>query len=216
MDKNEKTCLVSCSVLEPELQRLVKEGKLDADLIFVNKNFHVDYSLIEQNVRKTLENTLKHYPAQRIVLVYGDLCLGPDNEMNQLAKEYGIAKIDALNCIDCQLGGKGKSEEADPEHKLMFMSIGMIDFFKDMKTQLITQGIAENVFKEMFSSVEGFVILDTVDNSEQCRRDLEELNTGVQIIETRKIGVEHVQSVVFEAIEKSAKNVNADDVKPVA
>jgi len=204
LNKNEKTCLISCSVLEPELQRLVKEGKLDADLVFVNKNFHVDYSLIDKNVRKTLETTLKHYSGQ-VVLVYGDLCLGPNNEMNQLAKEYGVVKINALNCIDCQLGGKGKSEAADPEHKLMFMSIGMIDFFKNMKTQLTTQGVDEAAFKQMFSSVEGFVILDTVDTPAECRRELEKLNTGVKIIETRKIGTENVRAVVLDAIEKSIK-----------
>jgi hypothetical protein len=156
-------------------------------------------------VRKTLETTLKRYQKQAVVLVYGDLCLGPDNEMNQLAKEYGITKIDALNCIDCQLGGKGNSEAADPEHKMMFMSIGMIDFFKTMKTQLTTQGVDEETFKKIFNNIEGFIILDTVDNSEECQHELEKLNTAVKIIETRKIGADNVKSVIMEAIEKSAK-----------
>ncbi|MCL1977146.1 MAG: DUF1638 domain-containing protein [Candidatus Bathyarchaeota archaeon] len=200
MSKNEKICLVSCSVLKPELQRLVKEGKLDADLVFVSKNFHVDYSLIEKNVRKVLEYALKRYQG-RVVLVYGDLCLGQDNEMKRLAKEYNVVKIDALNCIDCQLGGKGKSEAADPEHKLMFMGAGMIDFFKDMKLQLAKQGVDEDIFKKMFSDIEGFVILDTVDNSEECKRELEKLNMGVQVLETRKIGVENVRMVLLEAME---------------
>jgi hypothetical protein len=201
VDKDKKTCLVACSVIEAELKKLVKEGKLDAELVFINKNFHVDYSLIEQNVRKALKTALNHYP-DRVVLVYGDLCLGPDNEMRQLAEEYNIVKINALNCIDCQLGGNGKSEVVDPEHKLMFMGIGMIDFFKDMKTQLVAQGVDEEGFKKMFSCIEGFVILDTIDNSEECQRELEKLNTGVNIIETRKIGVDNIQSVVMEAIEK--------------
>jgi hypothetical protein len=133
MPKNKTFCLVSCGVLKPDLQRLVEEGKLDAELIFVSKNFHVGYSLLEQNVRKTLEHTLKRNP-DRVILVYGDLCLGPDNEIKHLAEEYNVVKFDALNCIDCQLGGKGQSETADPEHKLMFMGVGMINFFKDMKT----------------------------------------------------------------------------------
>jgi hypothetical protein len=82
------------------------------------------------------------------------------------------------------------------------MGMGMIDFFKDMKIQLTAQGVDENAFKQMFSSIEGFVILDTVDNSEECRCELEKLNTGVRIIETRKIGVENVRSVILEAIER--------------
>jgi hypothetical protein len=201
MYTNEKVCLVSCSVLKPELQRLVKEGKLDVELVFISKNFHVDYSLLEKNVRKTLERTLKRYQG-KIVLVYGDLCLGSDNEMKRLAEEYAVVKIDALNCIDCQLGGKGKFEEADPEHKLMFMSVGMIEFFKDMKTQLAKQGVDEDTFKKMFSGVEGFVILDTVKTPDKCRCELEKLNAGIPIVETRKIGVENVQKIIMEAIEK--------------
>jgi hypothetical protein len=122
--------------------------------------------------------------------------------MSKLAKEYGIVKVDALNCIDCQLGGKGKSEDANPEHNLMFMSVGMIDFFKDMKTQLTMQGVDEEGLRKMISGIEGFVILDTVDTSEKCRHELEKLNTGVRIVETRKIGVEPVKSVVMAAIEK--------------
>ncbi len=203
MTEKPKVCLVSCSVLKPELQCLVKEGKLPGvDLVFVSKNFHVDYKLVEQNVRKVLEHTLKRY-SDRVVLVYGDLCMGQDNEMKRLADEYGVTKIDALNCIDCQLGGKGKSEEADPTHRWMFMGPGMIDFFRDMRPQLLKQGLDENAIQKMFSGVEGFVILDTVDNAEECRCDLEKLGLGVKILETRKIGAENVQLVVLEAIEKS-------------
>jgi len=58
--------------------------------------------------------------------------------------------------------------------------------------QLTKQGMNESTFKNMFSDVEGFVILDTVCNSEECKDELEKLNTDVQIIETRKIGVENV------------------------
>ncbi len=202
-DRKKKVCLVSCSVLNLT-SKLVKEGKLDADLVFVSKNFHVDYGLVEQNVRKVLEHTLKRYSG-RVVLVYGDLCMGQDNEMKRLADEYGVPKIDALNCIDCQLGGKGNSETVDPAHKLMFMGPGMIDFFRDMRPQLLKQGVDEETFKKMFSGVEGFVILDTVGNAEICRRELEELGMGVKILETRKIGAENVCLVVLEAIEKLDK-----------
>ena len=85
MSKNEKICLVFCSVLKQELQTLVKQGKLDVDLVFVSKNFHIEYALVEQNVRKVLEKTLTRYPG-KVILVYGDLCLGQDNEMKKLAE----------------------------------------------------------------------------------------------------------------------------------
>ena len=107
LSKKAKVCIVSCSVLKDELQQLVKQGELDADLIFVSKLFHVDYELVDKNLRKVLEHALKS-SSGKVVLVYGDLCLGPNDEMKKLAKEYGVVKVDAMNCIDCQLGGKGK------------------------------------------------------------------------------------------------------------
>jgi len=111
VDQKTKPCIVSCSVLKDEIEKLVKEGELNADLLFVSKYFHVDYAQIEKHLRRVIERALKSHPGN-VILVYGDLCLGMDNEM-KLAEEYGIVKIDALNCIDCQLGGKGEFLKAD-------------------------------------------------------------------------------------------------------
>ncbi len=159
--KADKVCVVSCSVLKDELQRLVKDGQLDAELVFVSKYFHVDYDAVEKNLRKVLEATLKRFNG-KVVLVYGDLCLGPNGEMKKLAEEYGVAKVDAANCVDCQLGGGGKFLEADPEHNLMFMGPGMIEFFKHMKESLLKEGMDEAAFAGMFSGIKGIVILDTL------------------------------------------------------
>ena len=126
--EKEHVCLVSCSVLKDELKQLVKQGDLYANLVFVSKYFHVDYAQIEKNLRPVLEKAIQQFKGN-VILVYGDLCLGVNNEMKKLAEEYNVVKIDALNCIDCQLGGKGKFLEADPQHNLMFLSPGMTDFF---------------------------------------------------------------------------------------
>jgi hypothetical protein len=104
LNEKVKPCLVSCSVLKEEIERLVKQGGLDADLVFVSKYFHVDYAVLEKNLRRVVENSLSRSHGG-IVLVYGDLCLGPNDEMKKLTEEYGLVKVDALNCIDCLLGG---------------------------------------------------------------------------------------------------------------
>lgn len=75
-----KPCLVSCSVLKEELKMLVNQGILDAELVFVSKYFHVDYEAVEKNLRKVLEHALKRSKG-KVVLVYGDLCLGQNDEM---------------------------------------------------------------------------------------------------------------------------------------
>jgi len=202
MNEESKLCLVSCSVLREELEKLVKEGGLDAELVFVSKFFHVDYAELEKNLRRVLGHTLKRSNGQ-VILVYGDLCLGQDNEMKKLAQEYGVAKVDALNCIDCQLGGKGKFLEADKEHNLMFMGPGMIGFFKGMKEKMLKEGIDEATFTNMFGGIKGFVLLDTCGDGDKWRMELEKLGMGLEVLETRKIGLENIKQVVLDALEHS-------------
>ena len=205
MSGKSKICLVSCSVLKEEIEQLTKKGDLDADVIYVSKYFHVDYELVEKNVRKVIEKTIPKYSG-KVILVYGDLCLGQDNEMKRLAEEYGIVKVDAVNCIDCQLGGKGKFLEADPEHNLMFMGSGMIGFFKHMKEKMRSEGVDEATFADMFSGIKGIVLLDTCGDAEKCKEELEKSGMGLRILETRKIGLENVKQVLLEAIEKATSS----------
>ncbi len=202
MTEKPRTCLVACSVLRKELELLKTQGKLDAELVFVSKNFHVDYNQLENNLRKVLEYTKKRFNG-KIVLVYGDLCLGIDGEMKRLAEEYGIAKVDAINCIDCQLGGGGKSNEADPDHNLMFMGPGMIDFFADMKRNLEQQGVDEATISGMYTGIKGAVILDTLGDPEKCRDALKQVGLALKVLETREIGCENVRRVIQDAIERS-------------
>ncbi|HEX7483270.1 MAG TPA: DUF1638 domain-containing protein, partial [Candidatus Bathyarchaeia archaeon] len=194
MNTKPKVCLVSCSVLKEEIQQLIKQGSIEAEVVYVSKFFHIEYASSEQNLRKVLEQTLKRFKG-KVVLVYGDLCLGQDNEMKKLAQEYGIVKVDALNCIDCQLGGKGKFFEADPEHNLMFMGPGMIGFFKHAKEQMLKEGVEESAFLNMFSGIKGFVLLNTCGNADRMREDLEKSGLKVEVLETREIGLEGVKRV---------------------
>ena len=202
MTEKPKVCLVSCSVLREELEQLVNQGSLDVELVFVSKFFHIDFSALENNLRKVLEQTLKRLKG-KVVLVYGDLCLGQDNEMKKLAQEYDVLKVDAVNCVDCQLGGKGKSLEADPEHNLMFMGPGMIGFFKHAKEQMLKEGVDEAAFAGMFSGLKGAVILDTCGDAEKCREDIEKSGMGLKILEIRKVGTENIKQVVLDAIDQA-------------
>jgi len=161
MNQKTKPCIVSCSVLRKEIEKLVQEGELNADVIFVSKYFHVDYVQLEKNLRKVIAKALECYPG-RVILVHGDFCLGTNNEMKKLTDEYGIVKVDALNCIDCQLGGKGKFLEADPHHDLMFLTPGMIDFFSHAKKMMLKEGLDETDLRQLFNGVRGIILLDTL------------------------------------------------------
>jgi hypothetical protein len=200
-----KPCLVACSVFKDELKKLIENGELDAETVFVSKYFHVDYAKIEKNLRPVLEHTLQRYNGN-VILVYGDLCLGMKDQMNNLAKEYGIVKIDALNCIDCQMGGKGKSMEADPNQDLFFLSPGMMDFFRHAKDMMKKEGFEETNIKELFKDLSGIIVLDTLGNGPKLIEEIKQLDTGLDILETRFVGCENVKNVIQEAIEKHQKN----------
>jgi hypothetical protein len=198
----EKPCLVSCSALKTEIQELVKKGDLNADLVFVTKFYHGDYVLLEKNLREVLKQTLRRFSG-RVILIYGDLCLGPNNEMKKLAKEYGVTKVDAVTCIDCLLGGKGKFFEADPTHKLLLLDPGMIDFYKHFKKKALQEGIDEDTIKQFFSGLKGIMLLDTLGEAEKNLEDIHKLNFGLPVVKTKRIGSHNLKMAILEAIERS-------------
>ncbi len=204
LNQKTKPCLVACSVLKDEIKKLIKQGELNAEMVFVSKYFHVDYAQIEKNLHPVIENALQRYPGN-VILVYGDLCLGMNDQMNKLAEEYGVVKIDALNCIDCQLGGKGKSLEADPNQDLIFLSSGMTDFYRHAKDLMQKEGFEETALKELFKDMRGIVLLDTLGNSSELTKEVKKLDTGLEIFETKYVGCESVKNVIYEAIEKNKK-----------
>jgi hypothetical protein len=197
-----KPCLVSCSVLKEELEKLVKQGDLDVELVFVSKYFHVDYEVLERNLRKVVEKNLSR-STEGIILVYGDLCLGPNDEMKKLAEEYGLVKVDAINCIDCLLGGKGKFLEADPDHDLLFLYPGMIGFFSHFKKKALQENVDKESFNKFFNGLKGIVILDTLGDTKKCREEIEKLHTGLEIVETKAIGLANLKHLLLEVIERN-------------
>jgi hypothetical protein len=202
VSEKEKPCLVSCSALKAEIQELVKRGDLNADLVFVSKFFHGDYALLEKNLREVLKRTLSCFSG-RVILVYGDLCLGPNNEMKELAEEYGVTKVDAVNCVDCLLGGKGKFFDVDLTHKLLLLPPGMIDFYKHLKNKALKEGIDEDIFRQFFSGLKGILLFDTLGEVEKNLEEIDKLNFGLSVLETKRIGPHNLKLVISEAIERS-------------
>jgi hypothetical protein len=197
-----KPCLVSCSVLKEELEKLVKQGDLNVDLFFVSKYFHVDYEVLERNLRKVVEKSLP-WSTGGVILVYGDLCLGPNDEMRKLTEEYGIVKVDALNCVDCLLGGKGKVLEADPDHDLLFMYPGMIGFFSHFKEKARQENMDKKAFNRLFSGLRGIALLDTLGESEKNIEEIEKLHAGLQVVETKSVGLDKLKQLLLEGLERN-------------
>ena len=202
MGENGKPCLACCSVLKEEIEKLVKQGDLNVDLVFVSKYFHVDCELLEKNLRKVVEKSLSRSPGGTI-LVYGDLCFGPNDEMKKLTEEYGLVKVDVLNCVDCLLGGKGKVLEVYPEHNLLFLYPGMIGFFSHFKVKAHQENIDEETFNKLFSGIKGIALLDTLGELKKNKEEIEKLHTELPILETKAIGLDNLQQLLLEVVERN-------------
>jgi hypothetical protein len=133
------------------------------------------------------------------------LCLGQDGEMKRLADEYGVVKVEAVNCIDCQLGGQEKFLDVDPNHNLMFMGPGMIEFFENMKQNLKGEGMDEAAFAGLFSGIKSIILLDTRGDPEHCIEVLAKSGMNLEVLETRCIGVDGVLAVVLDAIDNALR-----------
>jgi hypothetical protein len=119
--------IVSCGILKHEIRKLIQKGKINAEARFLPKNLHSDPLKLE----KTLDKVLSEYQddgGPRPVLVYGDICMGFDMEIKALVEKHRAIKVDALNCIDCLLGGVGELLRVDPEHVYLFLTTGFIEF----------------------------------------------------------------------------------------
>lgn len=190
-----KPYLVCCGVFKDEIDQLSLAKEYN--IVFLGMNLHIDYNLLEQSLTKILENIAKK-SSNKVILVYGDYCLGPNGEMSKLAKRHDVVKVDALNCIDCFLGGSGSNLKVDPEDKMIFLSPGWIKFFNYHRKQALKD--EQNFFRDMFSGFKGIVLLDTLGNLEDYEDQIEDFVnfSGLKILDTRKIGTDSLKQVIIQ------------------
>jgi hypothetical protein len=194
MNDNKDQLLISCNILEKEIRRLIEFGSLKADVTFLSSKLHYDFSLLEKALKRAIEKSLD-CGLKNIVIIYGDLCLGYNHEMKELVDAYGVVKVDAINCIDCLLGGKGQLLKIDPDRKYYFLTLEWINFRnKYLKSK-------ENL-KDRYSMLEGIMLLDTLGDLDDYRDDAVTISrvTGLPILEEKKIGLQGLQDVIEEAI----------------
>jgi hypothetical protein len=149
-------------------------------------NLHLDYTLLKQSLNKVLRN-LATKSSEDVILVYGDFCLGPKGEINELVKQHSVVKVDALNCIDCFLGGGGSNLKIDPEDKTIFLSPGWIKFFNYHYSKASKE--EQNFFRQMFLGFKGIILFDTLGNLEKYEDQIQDFVdfSGLKILGTRKI-----------------------------
>ena len=194
--------LISCGIVRKEIEKLIKEQKLDVEPVFLDAGLHVVYSELEKELTSTLEKHAEH-ASNGIIVVYGDMCYP---RIKKIVKQYSNAvKVDALNCIDCLLGGHQKLLQADPKCSHFILSPGWMpsNMKKSPQFREIFDWDIEGI-KEQFEHLEGLIIIDSLDDLDEYKRDIEEFstNTGLQVKESKTVGLDGLKAVIDEAIKK--------------
>ncbi len=196
-----KPFMICCSVLMDEIDQLSLAK--DFNIIFLGMNLHSDCELLEQKLNKVLENCAEK-SSRKVILVYGDYCLGPNDKLKKLAKKYNAVKVDALNCIDCLFGGKGNYLKVDPENKMIFLSPGWIKYFDHHLRSATKEELS--LFSTMFSGLKGIVLLDTLGNLKDYEDRIRNFVdfTGLKILKTRRIDTRNLKALISQSEKNSS------------
>lgn len=189
--------------MRKEIEKLIAEKRLDVnDVVFLDAGLHVVYAELEKALTSALEKHADHAP-EGIIVVYGDMC---HYGIKRIIKQYSNAvKVDALNCIDCLLGGHQKLLEADPDGSHFYLSPGWMpsNLKKNKYFREIFDWNLEDI-KEQFEHLSGVIVIDSLDNLEELESDITEFcgNTGLQVKETKTVGLDGLKAVIDEAAKK--------------
>jgi len=148
----ESTIFISCGIFREELEYLIKEGKLDRKVIFLDAALHVNFDKLKSELVEALEeNSGKK---QKLKVLYG-YC---HPEMRQIMESYSANRIEASNCLEAMIGAE-ETQRLDSEAKTFFLSAGWANHWEEM----FIQGTKDFNFdfKSMFGSFKRIVVLDT-------------------------------------------------------
>jgi hypothetical protein len=191
-----KSLLISCSILRDEIQGLIETTRWDLEVRYLSAKLHYDYNHLEAALEESIQKAKRQeYP--KGIVVYGDVCMGFDHQIKDLVNKHGFIKVDALNCVDCLLGGKGRLLEIDPDHKAFFLTPGWIRFWNSFE-------ISKGSLKDRYRMLDGLVLLDSLGNLDEFNNEIEEIvhHTGLPVLEKKAVGLKGLRKVIAEAVEK--------------
>ena len=117
--------LVSCGIFREELEHLVGEGKLSADIVFLDAALHVNFDKLKEGLVRALDG--KRQKGCEVNVLYG-AC---HPEMAEILECYGAKRMAASNCLEA-LVGADEMRRLESAGKTFFLSAGWINNWEKM------------------------------------------------------------------------------------
>jgi hypothetical protein len=200
-----KPHLICCGILKKEVEKLIQQGQLDVEPYFLDAGLHAVYADLEKELTDSLDKAQQE-AENGIVVVYGDMC---HPRIKKITKQYSAIKVDALNCIDCLLGGHKNLLKIDPKCSHFYLSPGWMpsNLKKNKYFKKIFNWNMEDI-KDQFKHLNGLIILDSLDNLEELESDIEEFSfySGLKVKSTKHAELNGLKAVIEEAIQKTIED----------
>lgn len=202
MPNNSRPLLISCGILQKEIEKLVEKESLKVETCFLDAGLHVVYTELEKEITAALEKS-KDQASNGIVVVYGDMC---HPRIRKIVRQYKNAvKVDALNCIDCLLGGHKKLLEVDSKCNHFYLSPGWMpsNLKKNSWFREIFDWKMESI-KDQFDHLSGIIVIDSLGNLDEFKNDIKEFShyTGLEVKNIKAVGLGGLKAVIIDAIKK--------------
>ncbi len=202
MSSKSRPILISCGIVQKEIEKLIEQHLLEVDPIFLDAGLHVVYAELEKELESVLKKNIENAD-NGIVVVYGDMC---HPRIKKIVSKYKNAvKVDGLNCIDCLLGGHQNLLKVDPKCNHFYLSPGWMP--SNMKKSPYFREIFNweiDGIEEQFEHLDGLIIINSLDNLEEFNNDIEEFSyyTGLKVKDIKNVGLDGLKTVIDESINK--------------
>lgn len=180
----------------------MEQGSLPVEPYFLDAGLHSDYDELKKELTQAILECSKD-KSKGIVVVYGDLC---HPEMKRIIDRYDNAvKVDALNCIDCLLGGHGRLLEIDANHEYFYLSPGWMPSNLKMNARFscLFEGSVKEARKR-FIMLKGIILFDSLGDLSEFKEEIEEFSyyTGLPVLNKKVVGLDGLGDVILEALRK--------------
>jgi len=199
---HQKHYLICCGVLKKEIERLIADDCLIVEPLYLDVGLHVNPDELKKQLVQAIDRCSED-DSRAIIVVYGDLC---HPNMKEIVGNYSnVTKVDALNCIDCLLGGHGKLRDIDPNWDYFYLSPGWMpsSLRKSPTFNSFFNSYNDEQKKAMLCKLKGIIIFDTMDDLDGLKAEIEEFTSdvGLPIISIKTVGLEGLKGLITEAIQ---------------
>ena len=200
----QKPYLICCGILKKEVEKLIEDSQLPVEPFFLEAGLHVDYGELGKQLKQAIKECSKD-SSRGIIVVYGDLCHPKMKEI--IGKHDNVVKVDALNCIDCLLGGHGKLLDIDPNYEYFYLSPGWMPSNLKANPRFcpLFYGLSPEEIKQLFSQLKGIMLIDSLEDLDEFKSEIEEFSnyTGLPILGKKLAGLDRLKDFILETIKNS-------------